>query len=295
MIRIGSRASPLAMAQSEHLQQALAAIGEESRVITRSSLADDNPHIPVRQLADGGKGIFTKQLDEALINHEIECAAHSLKDVPFDPPKNLVLACCLSREDAHDVLVTRRVYDSLASLPHGAIIGTSSPRRVSFLRHHAPHITARDIRGNVMTRVNQLRAHDYDGIILAAAGLKRLGITLADDIHAIALVHSVMLPAACQAIIGVLCRRDDNDTIHVLSRLNHMPSYLAAMSERAVLRALNADCQTAIAVHASWLTPTRLEMTLWQKIAVTQQATVTTPAHCDELAAQLVQQWRARL
>ena len=138
MIRIGSRASPLAMAQSEQLQQALAAIGEESRVITRSSLADDNPHIPVRQLASGGKGIFTKQLDEALINHEIECAAHSLKDVPFDPPKNLVLACCLAREDAHDVLVTRRVYDSLASLPHGAVIGTSSPRRVFFFAPPCP-------------------------------------------------------------------------------------------------------------------------------------------------------------
>ena len=193
----------------------------------------------------GGKGLFTKEIDEALLDERIDVAVHSLKDVPFQLPDGIQLAAVPEREDSHDAFVSNG--PKLSALPRGATIGTSSLRRQVQLRHHFPALNVAMLRGNVDTRLRKLAEGQFDGIVLAVAGLKRLGyqsrITeILDD--------DVMLAAVAQGALGIVCRSRDTDTQRLLSGLEHETSRICVTAERALLRALGGSCQVPIAGKA---------------------------------------------
>lgn len=194
----------------------------------------------------GGKGLFIKELEQALLEDRADIAVHSMKDVPVDLPPALHIPAVLSREDPRDCLVTRSAVD-LAALPAGAVVGTSSLRRRSQLLMLRPDLALRDLRGNVTTRLDKLAAGEFDAIVLATAGLVRLG--LADHIRARFPV-SEMLPAIGQGVIGIECRRDDAGVEALLAPLEDTDARDALRAERALNETLQGGCQVPIAGHA---------------------------------------------
>lgn len=200
-------------------------------------------------LADiGGKGLFTKEIEEPLLAREIDLAVHSLKDMQTVLPEGLVLACTPEREDPRDVLIGA---SGLAQLPQGAKIGTSSLRRAALVKHARPDVMIVPFRGNVATRIEKLKRGDADVTLLAQAGLNRLQLQ-PDMIHA-PLAVDQFLPAIAQGILAIECRDDDFKTRDVLAALNHAPTHAAAQCERAFLRALDGSCRTPIAGFAHLL------------------------------------------
>lgn len=199
----------------------------------------------------GGKGVFTKEIEEALLDGRIDLAVHSLKDLPTTLPAGLRLSAITEREDARDALVLRAsASDSsaaLESLREGAIIGTSSQRRLAQLKNLRSDVQIKDLRGNVDTRLRKLDAGEYDAIILAAAGLRRLGFEHRIDQF---IPAETMLPAVGQGALAIETRADDMETIRFIAPLNHEPTRAACTAERALLRALGGGCQTPIAAHA---------------------------------------------
>lgn len=242
-----TRKSKLALAQSRAFGVSLVAGNpgltlDELLVVTTGDKIQDRPLSEV-----GGKGLFTKEIEEALLAREADFAVHSIKDVPYALPPGLVIACIPQREDPRDVLVSPK-WKTLAALPSGAKVGTSSLRRTVLLRRARPDLEIVPLRGNVDTRLAKAERGEVDAILLARAGLVRLG--LADRATEI-IDPSVMLPAVGQGALGIETREDDLATRKVLSVVHHHESAIAVAAERGVMFALEADCKTPIASHAS--------------------------------------------
>ena len=243
---IATRESRLALWQAEHVQRLLQERGHAVSLLGMTTRGDQ---ILDRTLSKvGGKGLFVKELETALEEGRADIAVHSLKDVPMELPEGFVLACVLEREDPRDAFVSPK-YATLDDLPQGAVVGTSSLRRMVLLRALRPDLRIEPLRGNLDTRLRKLDEGQYDGIILAAAGLKRLG--LASRIRT-AFEPETMLPAAGQGALGIEVRADRADLIELLAPLMHRPDALAVTAERAVSRAMGGSCSMPLAAHARW-------------------------------------------
>lgn len=246
VIRIATRGSRLALWQAEHVRDALEARnpGLAVELVVIKTTGDRILDTPLAKI--GGKGLFIKELEQAMLEGRADLAVHSMKDVPVELPPELHIACTLRREDPRDCLVTRGGGD-LAALPPGAVVGTSSLRRRSQLRALRPDLDLRDLRGNVTTRLDRLAAGDFDGIVLALAGLKRLGL----DHHATAAFDpDELLPAIGQGIIGIECRRGDGRVEALVAALDDPLARDAIAAERALNATLQGGCQVPIAGHA---------------------------------------------
>lgn len=245
-LTLGTRASRLARWQTDHVAQLLqaAAPGISCRVVTFETRGDKTLDRPISQI--GGKGLFTAELERALRSAEIDLAVHSLKDLPVDDAAGVTIGALCSRADAHDVLVSRQ-YRSLSALPHGASVGTSSPRRAAQLLAARPDLTVAPIRGNVDTRIRKAMQGDYDAIVLAAAGIQRLGLeeTIADY-----LPFDMMLPAPGQGALAVQCREDDHAVRELLAMIDERSTRTATEAERSFLKHLGGGCSAPIAAYA---------------------------------------------
>ena len=244
---IATRESRLALWQAEHVRDLLSRhFGAEVRLLGMTTRGDQ---ILDRTLSKvGGKGLFVKELETALEDRHADLAVHSLKDVPMDLPPGFALAAVLEREDPRDALVSPR-YASLTELPQGACVGTSSLRRVAQLSSARPDLRIEPLRGNLDTRLRKLDEGQYDAIVLAAAGLMRLG--LAERIR-MRFEADAMLPAAGQGALGIEVRADDAELREALAGLIHPPTWLAVHAERAVSRGLGGSCSMPLAAHAQW-------------------------------------------
>jgi hydroxymethylbilane synthase len=249
---IATRGSPLALAQTAILRALL--------MSNRAGLAIDTLVIRTagdrfldRPLADiGGKGLFTKELDEALLAHRADLAVHSMKDMPTEMPEGLVIAGVLEREDPRDVFIAR-AGGGPRDLPQGARIGTSSLRRAAQMRHLRPDLRIVPFRGNVNTRLRKMRDGEADATLLALAGLRRLGLAdpHGDYTGGVTLTAEEILPAPAQGAIGIVCRRDDAPLRAIIAALSHEPTLSAITAERAALEALEGSCRTPIAALAT--------------------------------------------
>ena len=242
---IGSRGSPLALAQVALIKALLPGVPAETVIIKTSG----DKFLDVSLAAAGGKGLFTKEIEDQLLTGTIQVAVHSLKDLPTDLPDGLTLAAVPAREDARDVFVSCR-YNSLDQLPNGATVATGSIRRKAQLLAKRPDLKIVEIRGNVATRLHKLA--DFDGTILAAAGLKRLGLWQNVPGYRWQLLDiSTMIPAVGQGIIGCEIRQADTGTRQILAGLNDANTMACAEAERALLKALGGGCQFPYAGHAT--------------------------------------------
>jgi len=248
---IGSRGSKLALWQSEWVRARLAELRPEAEIRIEVIKTSGDVMLDVPLAVIGGKGVFTKELEEALLAEEIDLAVHSLKDLPTTLPDNLAITAVTEREDASDALILREGVAagerSLHGLPQGAVVGTSSLRRQAQLKHLRPDVSIKDLRGNVDTRLRKLDEGGYDAIILASAGLRRLGFER--RINA-SITHAEMLPAVGQGALGIETRANDARTAALVSLLEHAPTRAACTAERALLFALGGGCQVPIAAHA---------------------------------------------
>jgi hydroxymethylbilane synthase len=246
-IVIATRESRLALWQAEHVRDLL-----QSRFgapVTLLPMTTRGDQILDRTLSKvGGKGLFVKELENAIEDGRAHLAVHSLKDVPMDLPAGFALAAVLDREDPRDAFVSVR-YAALAELPQGAVVGTSSLRRVVQLRALRPDLRVEALRGNLDTRLRKLDEGRYDAIVLAAAGLMRLG--LAERIRS-RFSTEEMLPAAGQGALGIETRADAAELNVRLASLSHRPTWLSVLAERSVSRALGGNCSVPIAAHATW-------------------------------------------
>lgn len=244
-LTIATRESRLALWQAEHVKARLEQHQHQVTLLGMTTLGDQ---ILDRSLSKvGGKGLFVKELEVALDEGRADLAVHSLKDVPMELPEGFSLACVMQREDPRDALVSNH-YADLASLPQGAVVGTSSLRRMALLRALRPDLKIEPLRGNLDTRLRKLDDGLYDAIVLAAAGLKRLG--LGERIREI-FEPSVMLPAAGQGALGIEVRTDRQDVIDALAPLAHHTTWLAVAAERAVSRAMGGSCSMPLAAFAT--------------------------------------------
>ena len=253
MIRLGTRGSPLALCQARLVAERLERAGAEVRIVPMRTEGDRR--LDAHLAAVGGKGLFVREIEEAVVAGAIDIAVHSLKDLPAELPAGLCLAAFPEREDPGDVLVTREG-GGLADLPVGALIGTSSPRRGAITLSLRPDLTVVPIRGNVDTRLRKLAAGEVHALILAAAGLRRLGLW---PPHACPLDPTIFVPAVGQGILGIEARREDARTLALLDRLDDRATRCRAMAERACLARLGASCATPLAAHAT-LTESRLSL-----------------------------------
>jgi hydroxymethylbilane synthase len=244
-VRIGTRGSPLALAQAREVERRLAAVhGAGAPQFEIRAISTTGDRIQNRQLSEaGGKGLFTKEIEEALLAGEVDIAVHSMKDMPTELPPGLTVRCFLPREDVRDAFISTKA-NTLLDLPPGAIVATSSLRREAQVRHLRPDLTVVPMRGNVETRLRKLAEGQADATLLAMAGLKRLGLT--DCITAPVPVDQ-MLPAAAQGAIGVETRTGDASMAEVLAAINHQPTALAVIAERAFLARLEGSCRMPIA------------------------------------------------
>ena len=246
MIRIGTRASVLALAQAASVADALRARGHEVDVLPMRTEGDRLAS--ARLAAVGGKGLFVREIEDALLAGQIDVAVHSLKDLPAELPDGLTLVAFPAREDPRDVLVSR-AGGGLKDLPSGAVIGTSSPRRAALVRSERPDLVIEPLRGNVDTRLRKLGSGDCDATVLAAAGLRRLGL---DPPHSEPLPVDVFVPAVGQGVLGLEGRVDDDRIRTALAALDDATTRACALAERAFLRRLGASCVTPVAAHARW-------------------------------------------
>ena len=247
-ITIATRESALALWQAEHVRGRLTARYRGTSV-DLLGVTTQGDRILDRPLASvGGKGLFIKELEAALRDGHADIAVHSLKDVPMDLPDGFTLAAICAREDPRDAFVSSR-HDALAALPANAVVGTSSLRREAQLRARYPSLRIESLRGNVHTRLAKLDEGRYDAIILAAAGLKRLG--LGTRIRAL-LDPDESLPAPGQGALAIECRADRADLVHAVTPLGDPGTTLATAAERAFSRGLGGSCQTPLAAYADW-------------------------------------------
>ena len=245
-IVIASRESALAMWQARNIQQRLAALYPQTKVTIRGMTTEGDRILDRALDKIGGKGLFVKELEDALAAGSADIAVHSMKDVPMVLPAGFAIAAISEREDPRDAFVSGR-YADFAALPAGSCVGTSSLRRESQIRARFPQLAVAPLRGNVQTRLKKLDDGDYAAIVLAAAGLKRLG--LADRITAI-LTPEESLPAPGQGALGIECRADRADMIAMMQVLNHDATATCVRAERALSRALSGSCQLPLGGYA---------------------------------------------
>jgi hydroxymethylbilane synthase len=246
-IVIATRESRLALWQANHLRDALRAAHSTLDVAILGMTTEGDRKLDVTLAKIGGKGLFVKELETALEAGRAHLAVHSLKDVPAVLPAGFALACVMQREDPRDAFVSNH-HESLDALPHGAVVGTSSLRREVQLKARYPHLKIEPLRGNLDTRLRKLDEGQYAAIILAYAGLKRLG--LAARVRAV-IETQQMLPAAAQGALGIEIRSDRADVHELLKPLQHCDTMLAVTAERAVLEALGGSCTMPIAAHCT--------------------------------------------
>ena len=267
-LRVGTRGSPLALVQTRHFLDLLSTfcpvlkglnVFEEHAIRTTGDRVQDRP------LADiGGKGLFAKEIHEALTDRRIDFAVHSLKDLETELPAGIVLACALKREDARDALILGPMCpepDPAAPfdcLPSGAAIGTASVRRQAQLLHARPDLRIGPIRGNVQTRLDKLAAGDCAATLLALAGLKRLGLA---DRASVVLDPDAMVPSACQGVVGITVRADDTALRELLAGIEDPDAKAVSTAERAMLAELDGSCRTPIGGHARLLPNGELHLT----------------------------------
>jgi hydroxymethylbilane synthase len=249
ILRLGTRGSPLALTQARMVREALAAAHSfDPERIEIQAIRTSGDRIQDRPLADaGGKGLFTKEIEEALAAGTIDLAVHSSKDMPTVLPAGLALSAFMEREDPRDAFISRKA-KSIAELPRGATVGTASLRRQAMMKRKRPDLNIVPLRGNVETRLRKLDEGVADATLLALAGLKRLG--LADAATAI-LDTDEFLPAVGQGAIGIETRTDDSRTRDLLAAINHADTFNALACERAFLAVLDGSCRTPIGGHAT--------------------------------------------
>ena len=249
-VRIGTRKSQLALVQTYWVKAELEKHFPdiEFEVEKMSTQGDKILDVPLAKIGD--KGLFTKELEVGMLNNSTDFAVHSLKDLPTNLPEGLMLGCVTKRVDPADALAINEKHKdkTLATFPAGSVIGTSSLRRLAQLRHHYPHLEFKDIRGNVNTRLAKLDAGEYDGIILAVAGLQRLDMS--DRIHEI-ISPEVSLHAVGQGALGIECREGDEEILKILEALKDADSSDRTEAERSFLRDLEGGCQVPIGVNTS--------------------------------------------
>ena len=248
VIRIGSRGSPLALVQAREVQSRIAeAVGIDAARMAIKVIRTTGDVVQDRPLAEaGGKGLFTKEIEEALLAGSIDLAVHSSKDLPTILPAGLVLAGFPPREDPRDAFISRKAA-SLRELPPGAVVGTASPRRQALVKRPRPDVTAAMLRGNVETRLRKLEAGEVDATLLAVAGLKRLGLLAA----ATAILDpDAFVPAVGQGAIGIETRADDAKTRAIVEAIDDADTAAAMAAERAFLAVLDGSCRTPIGGHA---------------------------------------------
>jgi hydroxymethylbilane synthase len=242
ILRIGTRGSLLAKWQAESIRKRLfAATGVEAEIVVIKTAGDKMQQVPLTQI--GGKGIFIKELEEALLDETIDLAVHSVKDVPTDTPSRLMFPAVCRRDDVRDCLVG----STLANLRKGARVGTGSLRRRAQLLHIRPDLDIRDLRGNVDTRLRKVESGEYEAILLAKAGLDRLGVS---QRIAEILSPEVCMPAVGQGAIAVECRLKDAETADILAPLDDAETRTAIIAERALLAALQGGCQVPLGAWA---------------------------------------------
>jgi hydroxymethylbilane synthase len=269
-LRVGTRASPLALVQTRAFLNTLTKfcpvlrgmnVFEEHAIRTTG----DATQASGQRLADiGGKGLFSKEIHEALMDRRIDFAVHSLKDLETFLPPGIVLACTLTREDARDALILGQDYDvskaedPYDSLPRGAVVGSSSVRRQAQLLHARPDLQIRTIRGNVHGRLDKVKRGDFDASLLALAGMRRLGL---EDEASVVIDADVMVPSACQGIVGITVRADSTELRQLLSAIEDPVAKAVSNAERALLAALDGSCATPIGGYARKLSGDRLHLT----------------------------------
>jgi hydroxymethylbilane synthase len=249
ILRLGTRGSPLALFQANLVRKMLCdAHGCEPAQIAIEVIRTSGDRIQDRPLADaGGKGLFTKEIEEALIAGAIDLAVHSSKDMPTELPPGLVLTAFPEREDPRDVLISRKA-SSIAAMPRGASIGTASLRRAAMAKRQRPDLVIVPLRGNVETRLRKLDEGVADATLLALAGLKRLGLI---EAATAILSEEEFLPAVGQGAIGIETRADDSRTRGMLAAINHADTFSALTCERSFLAVLDGSCRTPIGGHAT--------------------------------------------
>lgn len=246
VVKVVSRDSALAMWQTNFVVDALRSVTDqyEFEIISLKTKGDKVLDVSLAKIGD--KGLFTKELEDGLISGEMDFAVHSLKDIPTVLPEGLQLSAMLTRHNPADVLISEK-YNSLEELPQGAKVGTSSLRRKAQLLHKRPDLNIQDLRGNVNTRMRKLKDENFDGIILAAAGVERMDWK---DAVTEELSYDICLPAVSQGVIAIETRSDDPEIISLVKLIHDKESEICVQAERALLRALEGGCQIPIAGHA---------------------------------------------
>lgn len=258
-IIVGSRASKLALAQTEIVINKLKWLYPNITFEIKEIVTTGDKILDISLDKVGGKGLFLKEIEDALLKGEIDIAVHSMKDVPALIPQGLVIACVLEREDSRDCFVSSK-FSSFDSLPKGAVVGTSSARRRVQLMFKRPDLEYKVLRGNVLTRLNKVEKGEYDAAILAYAGIKRLGLAnKATEIFD----KDFLIPAVAQGAICVECRHEDLELIKILSSINHKESEIATSAERAYLKEIAGDCSTPIAAMATLDSKASITLKVW--------------------------------
>lgn len=251
LLRIATRASPLAMWQAEHVRDLIRSADDSIAVeiVKVTTKGDTNQTDPLRQF--GGTGVFTKEVQRSVLNNEADLAVHSLKDLPTQEASGLKLAGIPERADRFDALLLpeSQPLESLESLPEGAKIGTGSPRRQAQLKFRYPHLTMLEIRGNLQTRLRRLDEGEYDAIVLAEAGLKRLNL---EGRIGLRLEPPFMFPAVGQGALGIECRPDDDTAVRVMTAVSDPQIVAETTAERSLLAELRAGCHAPLGVVTTW-------------------------------------------
>lgn len=247
LIKVVSRDSALAMWQTNHVIDSLKAKTDAYEFEIVSLKTKGDKILDVSLAAIGDKGLFTQELEAALLDGSVDFAVHSMKDMPTNLPEGLQISSILERHDPRDVFISEK-YENFAALPQGAVIGTSSLRRRSQLLHARPDLNIVDLRGNVNSRMRKMKEQNLDGIILAAAGVERMG--WAEEIRE-KLDSSLCLSAVSQGAIGVETRSDNEEILALVALVNHEETAICVNAERAMLAALEGGCQIPIAAHAT--------------------------------------------
>lgn len=245
-IRIGTRGSALALWQANWVKSELEKRypGMTVTLTKIKTTGDKILDVPLAKV--GGKGLFTKEIEEALLRKDVDIAVHSMKDVPTEFPEGLHLSCITEREDVRDALISNGV--TLKELKEGAVIGTSSLRRQTQLCHYRPDLKMEMLRGNVETRIRKMKEGEFDAVILAAAGVKRLGLT--ENVTEY-ISEEISIPAIGQGALGIECSIEDKEINELISFFNHYETSVAVRAERALLKRLEGGCQVPIAGHAT--------------------------------------------
>lgn len=246
-LRIASRQSPLALWQANHIKNSILAINPSLEIEILGFLTEGDRKLDTSLAKIGGKGLFVKELEAALLQHKADIAVHSIKDMPVEQTSELTLAVICEREDPRDAFISPQ-FANLETMPAGSIIGTSSSRRACLLRKLYPDLKVESLRGNVGTRLKKLDEGHYDAIILAASGLKRLGESARIRQY---LDPDLWIPAVGQGALGIECRLDNKRILSWLSPLNHMTTRACIIAERAFNLVLGGGCQLPIAAHAT--------------------------------------------